>query len=136
MDRRRGEWLSLVEELDRRIKGVAEWLERQARPDGRVARLRTHPGLGLPTSLALAHTLEPVARFGGGRKVAAHAGLDPMEYSSGEEQRFGSISKLDPSACFIDVAGIASRHEGITAAFDYAATPGPRRQPLCPVANL
>jgi transposase len=25
--------------------------------------------------------------------VAAYAGLDPMEYSSGEEQRFGSISK-------------------------------------------
>lgn len=93
MDRQRGEWLSLVEELDRRIKGVDEWLEQQARPDGRVERLRTHPGLGLLTSLALVHTLEPVARFGGGRKVAAYAGLDPMEYSSGEKQRFGSISK-------------------------------------------
>jgi transposase len=93
MDRQRGEWLSLVEELDRRIKGVDAWLERQARPDGRVERLRTHPGLGLLSSLALVHTLEPVARFGGGRKVAAYAGLDPMEYSSGEKRRFGSISK-------------------------------------------
>jgi transposase len=43
--------------------------------------------------LALVHTLEPVSRFSGGRKVAAYVGLDPMEYSSGEKQRFGSISK-------------------------------------------
>ena len=39
------------------------------------------------------HALEPVSRFAGGRKVAAYVGLDPMEYSSGERQRFGSISK-------------------------------------------
>lgn len=39
------------------------------------------------------HSLEPVTRFGGGRKVAAYAGLEPMEYSSGDMQRFGSISK-------------------------------------------
>ena len=93
MGRQRGEWLSLIEELDRRIKGVDEWLEPQAARDGRVERLRTHPGLGLLTSLALVHTLEPVGRFAGGRKVTAYVGLDPMEYSSGEKQRFGSISK-------------------------------------------
>src|SRR5215210_2594704 len=93
MDRQRGEWLPLVEELDRRIKGVDEWLEPHAARDGRVERLRTHPGLGLLTSLALVHALEPVGRFAGGRKVAAYVGLDPMEYSSGEKQRFGSISK-------------------------------------------
>jgi transposase len=39
------------------------------------------------------HSLEPVARFNGSRKVAAYVGLEPMEYSSGEKQRFGSISK-------------------------------------------
>lgn len=61
--------------------------------DERVLRLQTHPGLGLLTSLTLVHALEPVSRFGGGRQVAAYVGLDPMEYSSGEKQRFGSISK-------------------------------------------
>jgi transposase len=85
--------LSLVEELDRRIEGVGEWPGPRAARDGRVERLRPHPGLGLLTSLALAHTLERVGRFAGGRKVAAYAGLDPMEYSSGEKRRFGSISK-------------------------------------------
>jgi transposase len=69
------------------------WLEQQAQADERVLRLQTHPGIGLLTSLALVHSLEPVARFNGSRKVTAYVGLEPMEYSSGEKQRFGSISK-------------------------------------------
>jgi transposase len=93
MGRQRAEWLSLVDELNARIKGVDSWLGEQAKRDKRVLRLQTHPGIGLLTSLALVHGLEPVTRFAGGRKVAAYVGLDPMEYSSGDKQRFGSISK-------------------------------------------
>ena len=93
MGRQREEWLSLVDELNARIKSVDAWLTERADRDERVLRLRTHPGVGLLTSLALVHALEPVTRFAGGRKVAAYVGLDPMEYSSGDKQRFGSISK-------------------------------------------
>jgi transposase len=93
MARQREEWLSLVEEFNRRIKSLDVWLEQQARADERVLRLQTHPGIGLLTSLALVHSLEPVTRFQGSRKVAAYVGLEPMEYSSGDKQRFGSISK-------------------------------------------
>jgi transposase len=93
MGRQREEWLSLVDDLNRRIKGLDSWLAERARRDERVLRLQTHPGVGLLSSLALVHALEPVTRFAGGRKVAAYVGLDPMEYSSGDKQRFGSISK-------------------------------------------
>lgn len=93
MARQREEWLSLVEEFNQRIKSLDTWLERQARQDERVMRLQTHPDIGLLTSLALVHALEPVDRFASSRKVAAYAGLEPMEYSSGDKQRFGSISK-------------------------------------------
>jgi transposase len=93
MARQRAEWLSLVDEFNARVKSLDAWLEQQARQDERVLRLQTHPGIGLLTSLALVHALEPVGRFGGGRKVAAYVGLDPMEYSSGDKQRYGSISK-------------------------------------------
>lgn len=93
MGRRRDGWLSLVDELNARIKGLDAWLEQQAKRDERVLRLQTHPGIGLLASLALVHGLEPVARFAGGRDVAAYVGLDPMEYSSGDKQRFGSISQ-------------------------------------------
>lgn len=44
----------------------------------RVARLRTHTGVGLPTALAFVHTLEPVSRFRRARQVAAYCGLDPV----------------------------------------------------------
>lgn len=55
-------------------------------------KLQTHPGIGLITSLALVHTLEPVSRFSTARKVV-YVGLDPVEHSSAERKRFGSISK-------------------------------------------
>lgn len=58
-----------------------------------MLRLQTHPGVGLLTSLELVHASEPVSRFAGGRKAAAYVGLDPMGCSSGDQQRFGSISK-------------------------------------------
>lgn len=93
MGRRRAEWLSLVDELNARIKGVDSRLDEQAKRDERALRLQTHPGIGLLTSPALVHGLGPVTRFAGGRKVAAYVGLDPMEYPSGDRQRFGSISK-------------------------------------------
>lgn len=93
MARQRAAWLSLVDEFNARVKSLDAWLEQQARRDERVQRLQTHRGVGILTSLALVHALEPVSRFAGGRKVAAYAGLDPMEYSSGDKQRFGSISK-------------------------------------------
>jgi transposase len=91
--RQRDEWLSLLSKLDRRVKHLDEWLKQQARKDERVLRLQTHPGVGLLTSLALVHTPEPVSRFSSGRKVAAYVGLEPMEYSSADKQRFLGISK-------------------------------------------
>lgn len=68
MARQREEWLSLVDELNARIKSLDAWLGEQAKRDERVLRLQTHHGIGLLTSLALAHCLEPVTRFAGERK--------------------------------------------------------------------
>lgn len=89
----RDEWLRLLDTLDQKIKEAEEWLKLQAQGDERVVRLQTHPGIGLLTSLALVHTLEPVTRFPSTRKVVAYLGLDPMEYSSAEKKRYGKISK-------------------------------------------
>ena len=52
MARQREEWLSLVDDLSRRIKSLDAWLDARARHDERVLRLQTHPGIGLLTSLA------------------------------------------------------------------------------------
>jgi Transposase IS116/IS110/IS902 family len=56
-------------------------------------KLQTHPGIGLITSLALVHTLEPVSRFSTARKLVAYVGPETVEHSSAERKRFGSISK-------------------------------------------
>ena len=55
--------------------------------------LRTHPGIGPITSLALVHTLGDVRRFRRKEEVVSFVGLDPLEKSSGEKRRMGSISK-------------------------------------------
>jgi transposase len=114
MGRQRDGWLSLIDDLNARLKELDAWLEQQARRDERVLRLQTHPGIGLLTSLALVHALEPVTRFAGGRKVAAYVGFDPMEQSSGEKQRFGAISKGGSRLLrylLVEAAQIAARRD-------------------------
>lgn len=93
MSRQRDEWLSLLDNLDTRIASVVKWLEEHAKDDARVQLLRTHPGLGLLTSLGLVHTLDPVSRFSNQRKVVAYVGMEPMERSSAEKKRYIGISK-------------------------------------------
>jgi transposase len=85
--------LCLLTALAEQVTVVEQELERRADGDARVARLRTHPGVGLLTALAVVHTLEPVTRFDRARRVAAYCGLDPKEHSSGDTTRFGHISK-------------------------------------------
>ena len=58
-----------------------------------VARLRTVPGIGPVTAVAFVATLDVVTRFASAHHVAAYLGLTPREYSSGEQQHRGRISK-------------------------------------------
>ena len=85
--------LLLLTSLHEQITAIEQELDRRAEIDSRVVRLRTHPGVGLLTALAVVHTLEPVTRFDRARRVAAYCGLDPKEHSSGDTVRFGHISK-------------------------------------------
>ncbi len=93
MQWQRKQWLQLLESLNERLLETMLWLKQQSQADQRISRLRTHPGVGLLTALCLVHSLEPVSRFANSRKVTAYAGLDPLERSSAERQRFLQISK-------------------------------------------
>ena len=93
MQWQREQWLQLLEPLNQRLLETMLWLKQQSQADQRISRLRTHPGVGLLTALCLVHSLEPVSRFANSRKVTAYAGLDPLERSSAERQRFLQISK-------------------------------------------
>jgi transposase len=89
----RDELCQLLQELKTKIDQVESWLATKAAADVQVQRLRTHYGIGPLTGLCLVHTLEQVERFANPRKVTAYVGFDPVEDSSGERRRMGSISK-------------------------------------------
>ena len=83
----------LYDELTRQIAAVEAKLEAEVDKQASAQRLRTHPGVGVITSLALVHTLGDVRRFRRKEEVVAFIGLDPLEKSSGEKKRMGQISK-------------------------------------------
>lgn len=85
--------LSVFDELTRQIKLTEAKLEEEADKEERIQLIRTHPGIGPLTSLALVHTLGDVRRFRRKEEVVSFVGLDPLEKSSGEKRRMGSISK-------------------------------------------
>src|SRR5437899_3535037 len=64
----------LLTTLEAQIAAVNQELATRAAADPRVVRLRTHPGVGLRTALAVVHTLEPVTRFDRARRIALRAG--------------------------------------------------------------
>jgi transposase len=55
--------LELLGQIRARVRAIEKDLTLRADQDARVRLLRTHPGVGLLTSLAVVHTLEPVTRF-------------------------------------------------------------------------
>ena len=89
----RDHWLDLLKLLNQQLLETMVWFKAQSKGDAVIARLRTHPGIGLLTALCLWHTLQPVSRFRNQRKVVAFAGLDPMIPSSAERAIYLGISK-------------------------------------------
>jgi transposase len=89
----RDHWFELLQPLNQQLLETMVWFKQQSKDDVRIKRLRTHPGIGLLTSLCLLHTLQPVSRFRNQRKVVAYAGFDPMVRSSAERAIYLGISK-------------------------------------------
>jgi transposase len=89
----REHWFELLQPLNQQLLETMVWFKAQAKDDAAITRLRTHPGIGLLTSLCLLHTLQPVSRFRNQRKVVAYAGFDPMIRSSANSAIHLGISK-------------------------------------------
>lgn len=73
-------------ELDRRVK-------RAAARDDVCMRMMTVPGVGPIAALTFKAAVDDPARFKRSRTVAAHFGLTPRRYQSGEQDNPGRISK-------------------------------------------
>jgi transposase len=75
-----------ISKIDRRIEKITE-------ADEDVQLFKTIPGVGAVTALTFKLEIDDPFRFKKSRSVGAYAGMTPKQYSSGECQKQGSISK-------------------------------------------
>ena len=85
--------VALLAPLNAEIAAADRRLTLVATSDPVVARLTTVPTIGPITAVAFVATLDEVGRFADAHQLEAFLGLTPSEYSSGEKQRRGGISK-------------------------------------------
>ena len=86
--------------------------ESESRAD--AVRWMEQSGVGPVTALAFVLTLGPVERFPGSKQLVSSLGLNPTEYSSGGQQRRGSISKQGNTMLrylLVEAAHVASRFD-------------------------
>jgi transposase len=79
--------------LNRQIDEADVLLEKIVTEDEVVKRLCTAPGVGPVTATTFVATIDNATRFGAAKQVRSYLGLVPREYSSGERQHRGRISK-------------------------------------------
>jgi hypothetical protein len=95
--RRRHDLLELLDRLNPAIAELTQAIEREVENYPAAQRLRTHPGVGVLTSLAFVLILGDAERFRCGKQVASYLGLVPLEDSSGNRRRLGHITKQGSS---------------------------------------
>ena len=72
-------------------------IEHLAGQDPRAPRLRSVPGVGPVSAAAFLAAIDDVGRFHHAHQLEAYLGLVPREYSSGDTQRRGPITKAGHS---------------------------------------
>lgn len=85
--------LNVLNVLEEEIKQLDQEVKNLAKNDEQVKLLSTVDGVGQITALAFIAELDDPKRFDDSKDVAAYIGLTPRQYSSGETQRQGGISK-------------------------------------------
>jgi transposase len=89
--------LALMRPLNRQLTYSDATIEHLAVQDPRVPRLRSVPSIGPVTAAAFLAAIDDVGRFHHAHQLEAYLGLVPREYSSGETQRRGPITKAGHS---------------------------------------
>jgi transposase len=88
--------LAVMLPLNRQLAYSDEVIEHLAAHDPRVQRLRTVPSIGPVTAAAFVASIDNAHRFRHAHQVEAYLGLVPREFSSGDSQRRGPITKAGP----------------------------------------
>src|SRR4051794_6690530 len=113
-------WMKMLDQIEEQIEKVEKRLRERVKTDEEAKRLMTHCGIGLLTSLCMTHTLGDVKRFQNSRQVTAYVGLDPVEDSSADKVRIGSISKAGSALLrflLVQAAQSAVKKDGVLRSF-------------------
>jgi len=89
--------LALMRPLNQQLAYSDERIEHLAVQGPRVLRLRSIPSVGPVTAAAFLAAIDDAQRFRHAHQLEAYLGLVPREYSSGETQRCGPITKAGHS---------------------------------------
>jgi transposase len=89
--------LAVMRHLNRQLAYSDTTIEHLAAQDPRVPRLRSVPCVGPVTAAAFLAAVDDAQRFHHAHELEAYLGLVPREYSSGETQRRGPITKAGHS---------------------------------------
>jgi transposase len=89
--------LAVMRPLNQQLAYSDATIEHLAVQDPRVPRLRSVPGVGPVTAAAFLAAVDDAQRFHHAHQLEAYLGLVPREYSSGETQRRGPITKAGHS---------------------------------------
>ncbi len=89
--------LAVMRPLNQQLAYSDATIEHLAVQDPRVPRLRSVPCVGPVTAAAFLAAIDDVGRFHHAHQLEAYLGLVPREYSSGETQRRGPITKAGHS---------------------------------------
>src|SRR5216684_1165792 len=89
--------LAVMGHLNQQLSYSDATIEHLAIQDPRVPRLRSVPRVGPVTAAAFLAAIDDVGRFHHAHQLEAYLGLVPREYSSGETQRRGPITKAGHS---------------------------------------
>jgi len=83
----------MYRKMEEEIENLTQQVAEQAGQRCGARLLMTHPGVGPVTALATEVFLGDPKRFADGKALASYVGIIPREYSSGERQRLGGVTK-------------------------------------------
>jgi len=89
--------LQTHEHVTEQIKQLDLQVARHVEHDPQAKRLTTVPNVGPVTALTFVALVDKVERFASSAKLCSYLGLVPREYSSGEKQQRGHITKAGNS---------------------------------------
>lgn len=123
-------WLSVIDDLDRRIADLTRQLERMAQQDMRARWLCSVPGIGGYSAMVILSEIGAVERFHSKRALASYAGLVPSVRESAGKTRRGGIGHHGSAVLrwiMLQVAQVAARY--CPAARDFVARLRKRKPP-------